>query len=208
MFLKFRKKLAWGLTIGLCLVTLMGAYVEAADDIKIGVSAALTGASGELGQELLAGTMAYINKVNKNGGIGGRKLKLIVYDDAYEPIKAINNTVKLLNEDNVDLLFGYVGTPTLTRVLPLLKHHGHRDEHGITMFFPFTGAEPQRTAPYDELVYNLRGSYYQETEGLVSKFIKQGRKRIAVFYQLDGYGRNGWSGVRSALGRRDLKNGK
>jgi len=73
------------------------------------------------------------------------------------------------------------------------------------LFFPYTGAQPQREAPYDEFVFNLRSSYRQETEGLVDHFVQVGRKRIAVFYQADAYGRSGWDGVRRALEKYDLK---
>jgi branched-chain amino acid transport system substrate-binding protein len=95
-----------------------------------------------------------------------------------------------------------VGTPTTTRCLPLLKRH---NDQSLLLFFPFSGAQPQRQAPYNEFVFNLRASYYQETAGLVDHFVMMGRRRFAVFYQIDAYGRNGWEGVRAALARHDLK---
>jgi ABC-type branched-subunit amino acid transport system substrate-binding protein len=127
---------------------------------------------------------------------------LKAYDDGYQPDQAVKNTLKLMREDKVFLLFDYVGTPTVTRVLPLLKKF---DGLHFRLFFPFTGAQPQREAPYDKLAYNLRASYRQETEGLVNNFLSIGRARIAVFYQADAYGRSGWIGVREALARRNQK---
>src|SRR5439155_18295569 len=56
---------------------------------------------------------------------------------------------------------------------------------------------------YDEYVFNLRASYRDETAGLVDHFVTVGRTKIAVFYQIDAYGRNGWDGVREALDRHD-----
>src|SRR5262249_55562907 len=73
------------------------------------------------------------------------------------------------------------------------------------LFFPYTGAQPQREAPYDEFVFNFRSSYRQETQGLVDHFVQVGRKRIAVFYQADAYGRSGWDGVCRALEKYGLK---
>ena len=99
-------------------------------------------------------------------------------------------------EDRVFALFGYVGTPTVTRVLPLLKKF--RDEK-MYLFFPFTGAQPQRQQPYGDFAFNLRASYRQETAGLVDNFVSIGKKRIGMFYQADAYGRSGWAGVRRAL---------
>ena len=62
-----------------------------------------------------------------------------------------------------------------------------------------------RRPPYGDFVFNLRASYHDETAGLVNKFVGIGRKRIAVFYQIDAYGRGGWDGVpRSALAAHDL----
>ena len=84
----------------------------------------------------------------------------------------------------------------MTRVLPMLKKF---QEEQIYMFFPFTGAQPQREPPYGDFAFNLRASYRQETAGLVENFLSIGRRRIAVFYQADAYGRSGWAGVRAAL---------
>ena len=89
----------------------------------------------------------------------------------------------------------------MTRVLPLLKKF---EERHILLLFPFTGAEPQRRPPYDALVFNLRASYLQETKALVDKLVSLGRSRIAVFYQVDAYGRSGWYGVQQALAAHGL----
>ena len=165
-------------------------------EILLGVSAAFSGPSRGLGTELYRGASAYFSHVNDNGGIGGRRIALKMYDDGYQPDPCVENTMKLMLEDEVFLLFGYVGTPTVTRVLPILKKF--QDEN-IYMFFPFTGAQPQRQPPYGDFAFNLRASYGQETGGLVDNLVRIGRRRIAVFYQADAYGRSGWAGVRAAL---------
>jgi branched-chain amino acid transport system substrate-binding protein len=184
------------------LASLAASERKPADEIVVGMSAPFNGSSRSLGIELYRGSMAYFDHVNSKGGVHGRKIVIKAYDDGYNPVPAIENTVRLMEKDNVFLLFDYVGTDTTTRCLPLLKLH--RNE-SIFLFFPFTGAEPQRQQPYGEFVFNLRASYYQETAGLVDYFIQIGRKKVAVFYQIDAYGRNGWEGVRAALARHDLK---
>ena len=115
------------------------------EEIVLGVSAAFSGPSRGLGTELYRGAMAYFNHVNENGGIEGRKVSLRLYDDGYQPDPCVQNTMRLMLEDKVFSLFGYVGTPTVTRVLPILKKF--QDEK-IFLFFPFTGAQPQREPPY------------------------------------------------------------
>ena len=137
------------------------------DEIVLGMSAAFSGPSRGLGSELFRGARAYFNHANADGGVGGRKIALKLYDDGYQPDPCVRNTMKLMLEDRVFLLFGYVGTPTVTRVLPLLKKF--QDEQ-VYLFFPFTGAQPQREPPYGDFAFNLRASYRQETAGLVDNF--------------------------------------
>ena len=184
----------------LCLI-LFGPFLARAEELVLGMSAAFTGTSRGLGIELYRGSMAYLEPVNEGGGVHGKRIVIRAYDDGYNPTPAIRNTIRLIDEDDVFLLVNYVGTPTVTRVLPLLKNYWKKN---VYLFFPFTGAEPQRRAPYSEFVFNLRASYQNETEGLVDHFVRVGRNRIAVFYQADAYGRSGWEGVRNALGRHGL----
>ena len=172
------------------------------DEFVLGMSAAFSGPSRGLGIELFRGAGAYFEHVNRQGGVGGRRIAVRTYDDGYQPDPCVRNTMRLMLEDQVFLLFGYVGTPTVTRVLPMLKKFQDR---GMYLFFPFTGAQPQREPPYGDFAFNLRASYGQETAGLVDNFVAVGRRRIAVFYQADAYGRSGWAGVRAALRKHDLK---
>ena len=174
------------------------AAVKRDGEIVLGVSAAFSGPSRGLGTELYRGAMAYFSHVNDRGGVNGRRIVLRVYDDGYQPDACVATTIRLMQEDEVFLLFGYVGTPTVTRVLPLLKKFR---EQQVYLFFPFTGAESQREPPYGRFAFNLRASYRQETAGLVDNFVRIGRRRVAVFYQIDAYGRSGWAGVREALAR-------
>jgi branched-chain amino acid transport system substrate-binding protein len=171
-------------------------------ELVLGMSAAFTGPSSGLGIELYRGSMAYFEKVNRNGGVHGRKVVILPMDDGYNPTPAIENTLNFLHNPKVIALFNYVGTPTVTRVLPLLKLYSEKHKY---LFFPFTGAQPQRQYPYDVYVFNLRASYAQETAGLVQHFLNVGRSRISVFYQADSYGRSGWDGVRHSLKAHDLQ---
>lgn len=171
------------------------------NQIVLGTSAAFSGPSRGLGIELYRGSTAYFTHVNQSGGLFGREIKQQLYDDSYQPDPAVTNTTQLMVEDDVFALFGYVGTPTVTRVLPLLKKFQDRK---FMLMFPFTGAQPQREFPYGDFAFNLRASYRQETGGLVDNFVGIGRERIGVFYQADAYGRSGWAGVRAALSKYDL----
>ena len=198
----FQKLKSSFLVLSPIVLSLFFSTLARAEDIVLGMSAAFSGPSRALGIELYRGSIAYIDYINRNGGINGKTIAIQAYDDGYNPIPAIQNTIRLVEDDRVFALFNYVGTPTVTRILPLLPRYNKQQ---VYLFFPFTGAQPQRQFPYQQFVFNLRASYAEETAGLVDNFLKIGRKRIAVFYQADAYGRSGWEGVRQELAIADLK---
>ena len=172
-------------------------------EIRIGMSAAFTGPSRGLGIELYRGSMAYFTHINDQGGIFGHKINVIAYDDGYNPVPTVSNTIQLVEEDDVFLLFDYVGTPTVTRMLPLLKIYSSQRE--VLLFFPFSGAQPQRERPYGQYVFNLRASYQQEIDALVGYLVSIGRNRIAVFYQIDAYGRSGREAVQKSVANQGAR---
>ncbi|MBU0651151.1 ABC transporter substrate-binding protein [bacterium] len=166
--------------------------------IIVGQSCALTGPAAALGVELKMGAEAYFDKVNKDGGVNGKKIKLVSLDDGYEPDRCIDNTRKLINDEKAFVLFGYVGTPTCKAAIQII------DEAGIPLVGPFTGAgflrDPSRK------VFNIRGTYDQETEMLVERFNKDlNITKIACFYQNDAYGKAGLSGVMKGLQKYGLE---
>jgi ABC-type branched-subunit amino acid transport system substrate-binding protein len=146
-----------------------------------------------------AGLTTYFSKVNEQGGINGRKIRLTSKDDGYEPDRAIKNTRELINEEKVFLLIGEVGTPTSKAVVPIAE------VAKVPFFGPFTGAEFLRN-PFKKYVINIRGSYYQEMERLAEHLVdKKKLKKIACFYQNDGYGQAGLNGIKIALNRRAME---
>jgi len=167
--------------------------------IKIGMSAAFTGPSAGLGTEYYRGARAYFDEVNAQGGIGGRRLDLVALDDAYQPDRAVANTVELVKREQVFALFNYVGTPTLTAALPVLTTY---EDQGISLVGNLTGAQIQRTLPYSSSVFNVRPSYRQEMEVQIKQLWAAGVRKFGVFYQIDAYGRSGTDAVERALAKR------
>ena len=163
------------------------------DEIRIGSSLALGGHAGYLGSQMLHGAKAYINHINEQGGIHGRKINLIALDDGYDPIRCLYNTQRLILEEKVFSLFCYVGTPTTVRIIPLVN------EAKIPLVGMFTGANRLRE-PINRYLINIRASYYQETKAAVDFFVKEKKfTKIAVFYQYDEYGFDGLRGTEIAL---------
>ena len=162
------------------------------------MSADFSGPNKALGLEFYHGAKCFFDKVNSSGGIDGQSIAIRVYDDGYDPAPAVNNTIRLIEEDNVFALFNYVGTPTTTRIIPLLKYY---QDKKIRLFTPLTGARPVIES---EFIYSLRASYDDEIREMVKKLTDVGITRIAVLHQLDAYGRGGWQSVKSALESRGL----
>jgi branched-chain amino acid transport system substrate-binding protein len=165
-------------------------------DIKIGMSAAFRGPSAGLGTELYRGAQAYYAEINLRGGVHGRTISVVALDDGYEPTPCIKNTIELVEKEQVFFLSNYVGTPTLTRALPVIKRYADRQ---VILVGNFTGAQPQREEPYVDQVFNIRASYRQEMMALVERFWQAGARRFGVFYQIDAYGRSGTDGVARGL---------
>lgn len=170
-----------------------------ATTVTIGQACALSGSALALGTNMRAGIEAAFARVNEAGGVNGRKLVLISKDDGYEPRQSIRQTKDLIEKDKVFALIGGVGTPTAQAVVPIAE------KAKIPFVGPFTGAEFLRN-PFKKYVINIRGSYYQETERLAQYLVDQlGYKKIACFYQNDGYGQAGLSGIEIALKKRGLE---
>ena len=169
------------------------------DQILLGQSCALTGPARDLGTNMKLGMNACFARINRAGGINGRKIRLISRDDGYEPEQAIKNTRQLLEKEAVFALIGEVGTPTSQAVVPIAE------KAEVPFIGPFTGAEFLRN-PFKKYVINIRGSYYQEMEKLAQYLVdSRGLKKIACFYQNDGYGQAGLSGIRLALKKRGIE---
>jgi branched-chain amino acid transport system substrate-binding protein len=168
------------------------------DEIKIGMSNAQTGRIGVLGVQIRQGCAAYFTRVNKAGGVAGRKLVLVDYDDRYEPVETVSNTERLIDQDKVFALVDFLGTPTCRAILPMVN------EANLVLVGPISGA-PILRQPMQRLIFNTRASYAEEAETLVAHLVTDlGCKSIALFRQDDSFGDAGRVAVSEALRRRGL----
>ncbi|ACS79184.1 ABC transporter substrate-binding protein [Maridesulfovibrio salexigens] len=169
------------------------------DKVVLGASLALKGHASYLGTQTIHGALAYLKHINEQGGIHGREVEVVTYDDSYDPPKCLINTQKLLIDDKIFALFCYVGTPTTVEVLPLVE------DARIPLLGMFTGADALRK-PFNRYVINIRPSYYQETREAVRHMVEDlGITKIAVFYQYDAFGFDGLTGTELALKDFDLE---
>lgn len=164
--------------------------------IVLGQSGPFTGPSAQLGLQFNIGAHLYLDQVNAQGGVHGRRIEIQRLDDGYEPERCVANTKQFI-ADGVFGLFGYVGTPTSLAALPLAS------AAKLPFFAPFTGAQALRE-PFNRYVIHVRASYFDETAAIVRQVTSVGIKKVAVFYQNDAYGQAGLEGVQRALKALDL----
>ena len=166
-----------------CLALLTALTIQAAlPPLKLGMSAPLTGTAIRLGQDYQAGAQLVLSSINQQGGIAGRQLLLICLDDGYEPLRTVANTRSLLFDHQVMALFGYIGTPTSSAVLPMLR------QLQIPYLATFSGADLLRQSQ-DQFIFNFRASYAQEAAAQIRYLVDQQKlRRIALLIQADEFG--------------------
>ncbi|MFB9356078.1 ABC transporter substrate-binding protein [Sneathiella chinensis] len=154
------------------------------DKIVLGTHTPLSGSVALWGIPSSNGMRMKIEEVNEAGGINGRKIELIVEDNAYQQNKAAQAGDKLLRRDKVFALIGALGTPmnmvTMSRALKM----------NVMNIFPVTAAK-EMYEPYHRLKFSLFTPYYDQMRAAISHFVdNEGIKKIGVLYQDDDFGKN------------------
>ncbi|MGM0533603.1 MAG: ABC transporter substrate-binding protein [Campylobacterota bacterium] len=165
--------------------------------VVFGASLPKSGIMKEWGQNVINGARSYFEYANANNLLKDRKIRLVALDDKYEPDLTLKNTKNLISDSDIFALFGFVGTPTVKNILPVIR----RDH--FPLIAPFTGASFLREG--QEHIINLRPGYYKEIETIVS-FLHENKavKEFAVFYQNDDYGYEGYTSLIKILRDKDL----
>jgi ABC-type branched-subunit amino acid transport system substrate-binding protein len=175
------------------------AVSENQESIHLAISNATSGPASQLGIRLNQGAEAYFSRVNLEGGIAGKTIKLEQLDDGYEPYKTLTNTQAFLNRNDIFAFFNYVGTPTTHAIIKEIS------KSKIPFLMPFTGAEFLRTPVIDN-VYHLRASYYQEAEQQIDYLVDAKKiTNIGLLIQADEFGSSVEKGYLMALDKRGLK---
>ncbi|HEY2459854.1 MAG TPA: ABC transporter substrate-binding protein [Candidatus Acidoferrum sp.] len=166
------------------------------NEILIGSCSALEGASRALGSSTIIGAKSYFNLINDQGGVNGRKFKLVAYDDSYDPAKT-QQCFNHLIDDKVFALGFFVGTPTAVKYLPMAE------SAKIPLIGLFTGAQTLYT-PLRHWVVNVRASYFDETREQVNGVWETlGYHQIGIIYPDDAFGEAILAGLDDALKSHD-----
>jgi branched-chain amino acid transport system substrate-binding protein len=138
---------------------------------------------------------AYFRKINAEGGINGRKIKFISYDDAYTPPKTVEQARKLVESDEVFLIFGTLGTPTNTAI------QKYMNAKKVPQLFVQSGASKWNDPKEFPWTMGWPPSYQNEAR-IYARYILKERPnaRIAVLYQNDDFGKDYLKGLKDGLG--------
>jgi ABC-type branched-subunit amino acid transport system substrate-binding protein len=140
---------------------------------------------------------AYFKKINDAGGINGRKINFISYDDAYSPPKAVEQARKLVESDEVLLIFNSVGTPSNSAI------QKYMNSKKVPQLFVGTGATKWNAPREFPWTMGWQPNYQSETQ-IYAKYILKNmpNAKIAVLFQNDDYGKDYLKGLKDGLGRK------
>ena len=140
---------------------------------------------------------AFFQMINDGGGINGRKISFISYDDGYSPPKAFEQARKLVEDDNVLFIFNSLGTPSNTAI------HSYMNQKKVPQLFVATGAAKWNDPKHFPWTMGWQPSY--QTEGRIyAKYILKEvpNAKIAIMFQNDDYGKDYVKGLKDGLGAK------
>src|SRR5689334_9142375 len=187
-----------GLALGMSSAFAQKKYDPGASDteIKIGNINPYSGPASAYG--LIGKTIAaYFKKVNAEGGINGRKINFISYDDAYSPPKAVEQARKLVESDEVLLIFQSLGTPSNTAI------QKYMNAKKVPQLFVATGATKWGDPKHFPWTMGWQPSYQSEAR-IYAKYLldKYPNAKIGILYQNDDYGKDYVKGMKDGLGAK------
>ena len=140
---------------------------------------------------------AYFKKINAEGGINGRKINFISYDDGYSPPKTVEQARKLVESDEVLLIFNSLGTPPNTAI------QKYMNAKKVPQLFVATGATKWNDPKDFPWTMGWQPNYQSETQ-IYAKYILKEKPdaKIAVLYQNDDYGKDYLKGLKDGLGAK------
>jgi len=163
------------------------------DEIVIGSIQDLSGPLAGFGKQDRLGMMLRVDEVNEQGGVNGRKLRLIVEDSGYDPRRAVLAAQKLVNQDKIFAMVAHIGTAQNMAAMPI------QFEKNVINFFPITAAR-EMYEPFHRLKYSFAATYYDQIRHAAPKLAKEkGAKKVCSVYQDDEFGLEVLRGAEAGL---------
>jgi len=152
------------------------------DQILVGTIQDLSGPLAAYGKQSRNGMQLRVDEINEQGGVNGRKLKLLVEDSGYDPKKAVLAAQKLVNQEKIFIMAGHIGTAPNMAAMPV------QFEKNVINFFPITAAR-EMYEPFNRLKYSFAATYYDQMRIALPKLVKdKGAKKVCSLYQDDEFG--------------------
>lgn len=152
------------------------------NEIVLGSIQDLSGPLAGFGKEIRSGMLLRVEELNEQGGVNGRKIKLLVEDSGYDPKKAVLAAQKLVNQDKIFMMVGHLGTAQNLAAMPV------QFEKNVINFFPVTAAR-EMYEPFHKLKYSFAATYYDQMRAAVPKLVKEkSAKKVCSMYQDDEFG--------------------
>ena len=165
-------------------------------EIKIGGISPYSGPASAYGT-IGKGIKAYFDKVNAEGGVNGRKLVWVSYDDGYNPAKTVEMARKLVEQDEVLLIFNVLGTPTNSAI------HKYMNQKKVPQLFNATGATKWGDPTGNPWTMGWQPSYQSEARIYAQHILDtKPNAKIGIIYQNDDYGRDYLKGFEDGLGEK------
>jgi branched-chain amino acid transport system substrate-binding protein len=163
------------------------------DEILIGSIQDLSGPLASVSKQARAGMLLRVDEINEQGGINGRKLRLLVEDAGYDPKRASLAAQKLVNRDNIFAMVGHIGTAQNVAAMSILA------EKNVVNFFPLSGAKEMYEAP-NKLKFAFMPGYLEQMQDATTKLVREkGFKRVCTMYQDDEAGQEIFRGAETGL---------
>lgn len=187
-------------TLALAVLALSAGYSMAQQgvsktEITLGSILDLSGPIAGFGKQTRLGMLLRVDEINEQGGINGRKLKIIVEDSAYDPKKAVLAAQKLVTQDKIFMMVANIGTAQTLAAMPVLF------DKNVISFFPLSPAR-EMYEPLHKLKYAFVAPYFDQMRTFTPKLVKEkGIKKACILYQDDEFGlevmRGGEAGLKT-----------
>ncbi|MEO8059437.1 MAG: ABC transporter substrate-binding protein [Burkholderiales bacterium] len=151
-------------------------------EIVLGTTQDLSGPLAAYGKDQLNGMRLRVSEINEQGGVHGRKLRLMAEDHGYDPKRAVLTTQKLVNQDKIFMMVGSIGTPTNLAAMPVLF------EKNIINFMPASNAREMFDPP-TKLKWAFAPSYFQASRVTIPALVQEKKaSKVCTLYQDDESG--------------------
>lgn len=180
--MKFKPSLTFSILAAVTTLSMAQQQGISKNEILLGTIQDLSGPLAGYGKQARNGMLLRIEEINEQGGVHGRKIRLLVEDHAYDPKKAVLAAQKLVTQDKIFMMVGHIGTAHNNAAMPI------QFEKEVINFFPLTAAR-EMYEPFHRLKFAINSTYYEQLKTALPKLVRQKNvSKVCAIYQDDEFG--------------------